>query len=250
MSLKNGDLAGTIKPLISIDEFEPKAGNNKEVIVVAFYLTDMEPAEDLNTFIQRGFIDTLDVEVSPNTDEEGRYLVFVEMSRDETFPNKFQALVKDVENVSGELEWKIKTYLSDDKEFDLMDPSVFKYVIIKPDEYLTKDEFMKESTQEEIREFLKDSMVMYLHLEGDSIIMGTGSKKVVAEMVDIGDYDTVVGRNFLSEAAFDLNRKSSEARMLEHILGDCQILPLGKYLAVNKGDKVMLLKNLEIKLRG
>ena len=70
MSLKNGDLAGTILPDVSIDEFEPKAGKDLEVIVVAFYLDDEAPAADLNTFIQRGFIDTLDVEVSPSTDEE------------------------------------------------------------------------------------------------------------------------------------------------------------------------------------
>lgn len=250
MSLKNGDLSGTIEPVISIDEFEPKAGNNKQVIVVAFYLTDLEPAEDLNTFIQRGFIDTLDVEVSPSTDEEGRYLVFVEMSRDDTFPNKFQALVSDIENVSGDLPWKVKTYLSDDKEFDLLDPNVFKYVIINPDEYVTKDEFMKESVKKEITEFLQDSMLMNLRLEGEHIIMGTGSRQVVAEMVDIGDYDTVVGRNFLSEAAFNLDSKSSEAKMLEHVLGNCSVLSLGKYHVVNKGDRVMLLKNLEIKLRG
>ena len=71
MSLKNGDLHGTLKPKVSIDEFEPKAGEDNDVIVVAFYLDDEDPAKDLNTFIQRGFIDTLDVEVSPNTDDEG-----------------------------------------------------------------------------------------------------------------------------------------------------------------------------------
>ena len=62
MSLKNGDLAGTILPEVSIDEFQPKAGDEQDVIVVAFYLDDQTPADDLNTFIQRGFIDTLDVE--------------------------------------------------------------------------------------------------------------------------------------------------------------------------------------------
>ena len=83
MSLKNEDLKGTILPTVSIDEFEPKAGDNENVIVVAFYLIDQDPAEDLNTFIQRGVVDTLDVEVSPNTDDDGRYLVFVEMARNE-----------------------------------------------------------------------------------------------------------------------------------------------------------------------
>ena len=259
MSLKNGDLAGTVLPSVSIDEFEPKAGDEKDVIVVAFYLDDQNPADDLNTFIQRGSIDTLDVEVSPNTDEEGRYLVFVEMSRDDTFPNKFQALIKDVENLTGKMDWEIKTYLTGDVVYKFNDPELYNNMMLNPEEYVNKDdsediskdeEEMKESIQKEVKEFLADSMLIYLNFDGNSVIMGTNSKKVMAEMVDIGDYDTVIGRNFLAESAFDLSSKTTEARAVEHILGNVEVLPIGKFLSVNRDDKVMLLRNTEILYRG
>ncbi len=250
MSLKNGDLKGMILPGVSIDEFRPKAGDDTEVIVVAFYLLDQDPADDLNTFIQRGVIDLLDVDVSPNTDDEGRYLVFVEMTRDDTFPNKFQALLKDVENVSGPVEWKVKTYLSDDREFDFNDPEIYKFIITNPDKYMSKDEFMKESLEPKVMSFLQDAHIMYCNFEGNTITLGIGSRKIIAEVVDIGDYDTVIGRNFLAESAFRLTNRPIEATVLTGMLGVYDVMPIEKFLCVGKDDKVMLLKNTEIKYRG
>lgn len=250
MSLKNGDLRGMILPSVSIDEFQPKAGDDTAVIVVAFYLLDQDPADDLNTFIQRGVIDSLDVEVSPNTDDDGRYLVFVEMTRDDTFPNKFQALLKDVENVSGPMEWKVKTYLSDDTEFDFNDPEIYKYIITNPDNYMSKDEFMKESMQAKVESFLQEAHIMYTKFEGNNLTIGRGDRAIVAEVVDVGDYDTVIGRNFLGESAFRLTNRPIEATVLTGMLGVYDVMPIDKFLCVGKDDKVMLLKNTEIKYRG
>lgn len=246
MSLKNGDLAGMLLPDVSIDEFEPKAGKDVDVIVVAFYLTDEAPAEDLNTFIQRGFIDTLDVEVSPNTDEEGRYLVFVEMSRDDTFPNKFQALMKDVSNLTDGKEWRVKTYFSNGQSFKFNDPELFNFVIIDPAQYVPKDEFTMTKMSESITQFFKDSLASDLTIDGSNVKLVGNSKTIIAEVVDVGDYDTVIGRNFLSESAFGVAQVPYEAKVLLSILGNCQVLPLGKYLCINKDDKVMLLKNTQI----
>ena len=246
MSLKNGDLAGTVLPNVSIDEFKPKAGDDKDVIVVAFYLDDQEPAEDLNTFIQRGFIDTLDVEVSPNTDEEGRYLVFVEMSRDDTFPNKFQALLKDVENLTGQMDWQVKTYLAEDRIFAFNDPALFNWIIIVPEEYVPKDEFKMKEIDEGIVEFFDNSLASDLTIDGNYITLVYNGRKIVSEVIDVGDYDTVIGRNFLSESAFGVGKNSFEANVLQSMLGNCQVLPLGKYLCVSRDDRVMLLKDTQL----
>lgn len=246
MSLKNGDLAGTVLPDVSIDEFEPKAGDEKDVIVVAFYLNDEDPAEDLNTFIQRGFIDTLDVEVSPNTDEEGRYLVFVEMSRDDTFPNKFQALLKDVGNLTGDMDWEVRTYLADGQSFKYNDPELFNYLILQPEAYVSKDEFKMQDMKESINRFFKESLVSGLTLDGNVVTLTHNKRKIVAEVVDVGDYDVVIGRNFLSESAFGVGKNPHEANVLQNMLGNCQVLPLGKYLCVNRDDTVMLLKNTQL----
>jgi hypothetical protein len=246
MSLKNGDLAGTVLPDVSIDEFEPKAGDEENVIVVAFYLKDGSPADDLNTFIQRGFIDALDVEVSPSTDEEGRYLVFVEMSRDETFPEKFFALLKDVENLTGKIEWAIQTYYAGDTEFSVDDPALFNYLILDPERYVPKDKFKMQEVSEGIKEFFNKSLVSNLTIEGNVVTIIRNRRKIVAEVADVGDYDTVIGRNFLSESAFGVQQKSFESKVLENMLGNCQVLSLGKYLCVSKDDTVMLLQNTQL----
>lgn len=246
MSLKNKDLRGTVLPTVSIDEFEPKAGNEMDVIVVAFYLKDQAPAEDLNTFIQRGFIDTLDVEVSPNTDQDGNYLVFVEMSRDDTFPNKFQALLKDVTNVTGPLDWKVKTYFSDGQEFDYNDPELYNYVIIVPEDYVSKEEFKVDDLKENIQKFFEDSYISNLTFDGNNIILSTARNKIVAEMVDAGSYDLVIGRNFLSESAFGVGQIPHEARVLQNMLGNCNVMPLGDYLCVSRNEQIVLLKNTEL----
>lgn len=246
MSLKHEDLIGTILPNVSIDEFEPKAGDEKDVIVVAFYLKDEDPANDLNTFIQRGSIDTLDVEVSPNTDDEGRYLVFVEMSRDETFPNKFFALLKDVNNVAGKMNWEITTYYSGDKQFSPNDPELLNYLILDPTLYVTKDDFKMNEINEGIEHFFRNSMVTNLTIKDSYVTMVHNRRKIVAEVIDVGDYDTVIGRNFLNESAFDMNAVTFETKVLQGMLSDCQILPIGKFLCVSKDDKIMLLKNTQL----
>jgi len=246
MSLNHGDLAGTVLKHVSIDEFEPKAGEDADVIVVAFYLTDSAPAEDLNTFIQRGFVDTLDVEVSPNTDEDGRYLVFVEMSRNDTFPNKFQALLKDVGNLTGTMDWEIKTYFSDDRVFVFNDPELYNFIIIDPGQYVPKDEFKMKDITESINKFFSESLVSHLTVDGNVVTLTGSSGKIIAEVVDVGDYDTVIGRNFLSESAFGVGIASHEAKILNSILGNCVVLPIEKYLCVNLDEKVMLLKNTQL----
>ena len=242
MTLKHGDLEGTIEQLISIDEFQPKAGEEKDVIVVAFYFKDEDPAQDLNTFIQRGVIDTLDVEVSPNTDDEGRYLVFVEMDRTAGFPEKFNALVRDVQNLVGKVDWKIKPYLAD-REFELGDPRIFKYVILVSDGYKTKEEFNMAADDSSISEFFKPTLLTNLLLEDTTITMIQCNNKIIADVVDVGDYDTVISRNGLAEAAFKLANVPYEAKLLSSMLGNCDVIPINEYFLLSRNDDVMLLKN-------
>jgi hypothetical protein len=169
------------------------------------------------------------------------------MSRDDTFPNKFQALLKDVGNVSGNMDWIVTTYLADDREFKFNDPELYNFIILQPEEYVPKDEFKMKDMTESINQFFENSLISGLTLEGNVVTLTHNRRKIVAEVVDVGDYDTVIGRNFLSESAFRVGQNPYEAQVLQSMLGNCQILPLGKYLCVNKDDRVMLLKNTELK---
>lgn len=249
MSLKYQDLKGTVLPVISIDEFQPKAGEVEETVVVAFYLTDQSPAQDLNTFIQRSSIDVIDVEVSPNTDLEGRYLVFVELDRNSMLPAKIRALIKDVENLAGSIDWEIKTYLSGNRVFSINDPELFQYVILNPKAYVTKDKFMKESAEQQLKEFLKDSYINHLQINEDTITLSTRDSVITAQLVDVGEYDQVIGRNLLSESAFYLGPKSYELAALGRMLADCEVTPIDNFVCVSKlaNNSLLLLKNIEIR---
>ena len=111
--LRPGDLEHLILSNVSIDEFEPKSGQPDNVVVVGFYAEDQEPANDLASFIERGSHDILDTEVSPAPDEEGRYLIFVEMNRDESMFDNTTKILKDIGKLTKVDEWEIKFHGSD-----------------------------------------------------------------------------------------------------------------------------------------
>jgi len=88
-NLFSGDLKGILKTVISIDDFESKIDYN--TIVLAFYCTDEDAAEDLAVFLERAAISRiLDTEVSTSTNKDNDYLVFVEVSK-----SKDVAVMKD-----------------------------------------------------------------------------------------------------------------------------------------------------------
>lgn len=128
MTLKYEDLVDCIRPDISIDEYESKAGDNSEVIVVAFYAIEEDAAKDLDQFIEKSYIEVVDVDVSPNPTDDGKYMVFVELKRAADFFDKLFSVVEEVENLSGKLEWRVTTrrcdhaiYLKDEELLGMVD---------------------------------------------------------------------------------------------------------------------------------
>jgi hypothetical protein len=80
MSIQHNDLVDLIEPIISIDQYKSKVGDDKNIVVVAFSIKDPDPAKDLSQFIETGH-ETVDVDVSPGPDKDGLYKVFVELER-------------------------------------------------------------------------------------------------------------------------------------------------------------------------
>jgi hypothetical protein len=132
--MKRNMLKDLVNEIISIDEYDAKAGSNDEVIVVAFTTEDRGPADDLNRFIQRGHLNILDSDVSPNPNEFGQYLVFVEFKRNNAFLPALYELVTDIENLTSKQKWKVQ-YHKIKQLFDLMDPQL-KNIIRRPEDAL------------------------------------------------------------------------------------------------------------------
>lgn len=107
--VQNGELKSLVRPYVSVAEFEPKTGNENDVVVIGFYCRDEFPAKDLSRFIERGITDVLDTEVSPAADEDGFYMVFVEVENEDLMKKVFSVL-DDINRLVEIDEWKIKFY--------------------------------------------------------------------------------------------------------------------------------------------
>lgn len=109
--LEPNDLRDIVDNVIAIDTFQPKLGAEEETIVTTFKVLKYEPpAQDLAHFIENGQYDILDTEVSPGSDEDGNYLVFVEMKRDKNYFMKLENILKDVKNITNIDDWKFSSY--------------------------------------------------------------------------------------------------------------------------------------------
>ena len=54
-SLKSKDLQHYVNEIFTIDNFKSKMGRDEDVSVLAFEVTDQEPAKDLMNFIEKGY---------------------------------------------------------------------------------------------------------------------------------------------------------------------------------------------------
>lgn len=111
-NLFKGDLKGILKTVISVDDFESKIDD--DTIVLAFYCTHEDGAEDLAVFLERSSVSRIiDTEVSSTTNKDGDYLVFVELNKDkdtEIMMNSIDKIIELCNIMIGEdqAEWRIK----------------------------------------------------------------------------------------------------------------------------------------------
>jgi len=117
--LRPGDLENLVLPEITVDDFEPKSGSPENIVVVSFYVKDLEPANDLASFIERGAHDIIDTEVSPAPDEDGNYVIFVEMNRDDSLMESFMKILQDVKKIVKIDKWNVEFYQNGSVEVEV-----------------------------------------------------------------------------------------------------------------------------------
>ena len=81
--LRGGDLEGLVSDRFTVDQYKSKMGNDADILVMAFKVTDKFPATDLMEFIEKGYPYVLDADMSTGEEKDGEYRVFVELEREE-----------------------------------------------------------------------------------------------------------------------------------------------------------------------
>lgn len=108
------DLDGLVKPVIHIDEFKSKMGDDEDVIVISFFVRDAEAAKDLMKWFEKGYDFILDADKSPGEIKSNRYLVFIELRRRSSAGAQLDELLRDL-NTLTEFEPKDWTMVFEDK---------------------------------------------------------------------------------------------------------------------------------------
>lgn len=237
-AVKHLDLEDCVYPFISIDEYEPKVGSEKDIIVLAFFCSEQLVAEDLKHFLSKSYVDVIDVDVSPNPDHKGRYVVFVELHREPSFFPKCRDLIKEVERLSGKLDWQVKPYLAD-QSFDIKDDSWKKAIITDPDKYMTKEEFERE-LETAIGDFFEKANVDRVAVKEGKLTIVSGMQQITFGFKGIVDETTAV---HILEATSHENYRTTEVVKLDEMLHCAyQVYQTkDKILLHGGGDKVVIL---------
>ena len=225
--LREGDLERLVLPMVSVDEYDSKLDDDS--IVIAFFVEDREPAQDLNRFIQKGATALLDTDVSPAPNEDGYYMVFVEMLRDEQFTHKLIDTLESINSLTGLTSWKAMFY--DVEGVHPVTPeNIGKYVRLVSQE----DAGQPDDVQEDLTEFFKASDLENVVVEGRKVTLEARGVAVELQLVDLGSLSDIIENNASMAQASRLDESAqANVRRLRNLLGE-------NWIADQRGDHIVV----------
>lgn len=165
-SLDYMDMEGQVENKLTVDEYVAKIGNDKDIVTLTFCVNSNLAAKDLSNWFERGYEYVLDASVSDGEIDSGKYLVFVEMNRRSTIPERIIELLSDLETLTNIplKDWVIEV---DDDTYDANEEILKQVIILNPNVY--KREVQKEDELNEMRT-LANLNAVSLHDVDDSEI--------------------------------------------------------------------------------
>jgi hypothetical protein len=123
-----------IDPTINLDEYAANMGDDDEIVTLAFTVKGQQASEDLVDWFERGYDYVLDSEVSDGQVTKGKYLVFVEMNRRTTVPERIVELIEDLETLTN-LPVEDWTIIIDKEEYTADVEQLKQVIILSPSKY-------------------------------------------------------------------------------------------------------------------
>ena len=132
--LEYKDMEGLMKPTIHVDEFAAKMGDDDDIIVISFFVRDLQAAKDLMAWFEKGYDFVLDADRSPGEIKPSRYLVYVEIRRRSTAPLNVNRLLEDLSSLTEfePADWRMHYK---DQEVDWSEEAFAELVPLTPDAY-------------------------------------------------------------------------------------------------------------------
>ena len=159
------DLEDVVLPTFNIDLYDAKAGQNEDVITLAFRVLGKPPAQDLEAFLEKDGRWILDCDVSSGEDHSDHFLVFVEIKRNQQAAQRICYTLDLIEKLTGVLPWKF-THSKSLVVTDATESAIAAVVPLSPAEYNQHKEQEKTTT---IENFFNDTTFNKVVVENNKI---------------------------------------------------------------------------------
>lgn len=143
------DLENIMLPTVTVDEYAAQMGKDSEIVTLAFIVKNKQAGDDLCDWFERGYDYVLDAQVSDGELTPGKYVVFVEMNRRTSVPERICELLNDLETLT-DIPLKDWTVIVDEQEYEPEVDVLKQVIVLSPHEYRVEKE--KEKDLNEYRE--------------------------------------------------------------------------------------------------
>jgi hypothetical protein len=237
--LRPFDLEDMVDPLLEIDTYKSKMGEDRDVCVVTFRVKDRNPAKDVMEFVEKGFDFVLDADVSSGENKDGNYFVFVELSRSPRLAEQIKDITYGMRRLTGIDDWKF-TYHKESRKKDLSSDSLNEMIPTTPQNY---DQYLNRLRTESIKSFFNKTLMDDLTLEDNTIVIHKPyNQKYYLEIMADDSREKVVEN--IASLALD-NTAMGEIFWLTKIFGDYNINKVQDGFVFENGDRAMILKRIE-----
>ena len=242
MTLQQYDLRDLVDNILEIDGYKSKMGADKDIVTVAFATKTKESADDLASFIERGYTFVLDADATSGEQADGTYKVFVEMQRDNEVGEQIMELANGVENLTGMGDIKFRYY----KEFrskPLTLEELNGAVPTDPKLYGVDSDILNDLSESmnNYTNFFNKSMVENITMWSDMLtIKKIWADPVAFKFVDFGPTQTTLDN--ITES-FNIN-DFSEIIFLSKYVGDYNITKYGNKLTFENNGQTLVLERI------
>ena len=235
--LRAGDLKHTVDHLFTVDQFQSKMGEDKDVLVLRFRASSKEPALDLMEFIEKGYNFVLDADISSGEEKDGYYSIFVELERSKKAPREVKDLLGGISQLCDLNNWRFRWY-KDIAGHDFTEADFEKAVPLTPADY-EKEVAEQEAT--EVEDFFDQGALESVKVDNEKNITFRKpfAEPLTAKVIAIGEYNTL--KNVL-RGALQLDESSrSQVLYLNKYLGNYDINKIEGHYLVRKGTRAVIL---------
>lgn len=235
-SLLANDLKNLVNHIFEIDSYKSKMGEDKDVVVLSFTVEDRSPAEDLVSFIEKGYQFVLDADMSPGELDDGKYRVFVEIERNRKIAENITDILYGLERLTGIENFKFRYH----KSFNSLDAVKEKLEEMIPSSSSDYEIKLQEKTLESYDVFFGKSMIESINAQGELLQF----RKIYADplkfkIVRFGETKRIL--ESLNEKIGVNYYDMAEVMFLTKYLGNYNITKMGnKFMFENQGHALIL----------